>query len=86
MIEVTRLHGAGSLLINADLIETVEACPDTTITLVTKRRFVVADALVDVIRRVEEYHARIAAGAGMSGDHAAGARAAFVHLENDKAA
>ena len=55
VIQVSRLHGAGSIVINADLIETVEACPDTHITLVTRRKFVVEDSLQDVIDKVLEY-------------------------------
>lgn len=46
-------------MINADLIETIEACPDTTITLMTKRKFVVSDTLDDVIRKVVDYRRRI---------------------------
>jgi flagellar protein FlbD len=66
MINVTRIHDAGSIVINADLIETIEACPDTTITLVTKRRFVVADSVDDVIARIIEFR-RNAASPPMGG-------------------
>src|SRR4051794_2515840 len=59
VIKLSRLHGAGSIVINADLIETMEACPDTTITLMTKRKFVVEDSLEDVIVKVVEYRGRI---------------------------
>ena len=55
VIHVSRLHGAGSIVINADLIETVEACPDTHITLVTRRKFVVEDSLESVVEKVLEY-------------------------------
>lgn len=61
MIQLSRLHGAGTIVVNADLIETMEACPDVTITLVTKRRFVVADSLEDVIDRIVEYRRSVAA-------------------------
>ncbi len=61
MIHLSRLHDNGSIVINADLIETMEACPDTTITLVTKRKFVVADPLEDVISRIVDYRARVSA-------------------------
>lgn len=59
MIEVTRLHGAGSIVINADLIETIEACPDVHITLVTRRKFVVQDTLDDVVDKVLEYRRKV---------------------------
>jgi flagellar protein FlbD len=58
MIHVTRLHGAGSIIVNADMIETIEACPDTVITLVNKRRYVVMDSVEDVIERVIEFRQR----------------------------
>lgn len=59
MIHLSRLHDAGSIVINADLIETIEACPDTTITLMTKRKFVVADALDNVVDKIVEYRRRL---------------------------
>lgn len=59
VIHLSRLHGAGSIVINADLIETIEACPDTTITLMTKRKFVVADALDDVVDKIVTYRRRV---------------------------
>jgi flagellar protein FlbD len=61
MIQLSRLHGAGTIVVNADLIETMEACPDVTITLVTKRRFVVADSLEEVIERIVAYRRSVSA-------------------------
>lgn len=66
MITLTRLHGAGSLVVNADLIETIEARPDTVITLITKRKFVVENSVEDVIRQVIEYHQQTVGGANGS--------------------
>lgn len=74
VIKLHRLHGNGMFLVNADLIETIEARPDTTVTLVNKHRYVVEDSVADVVERVIEFRARVAAAAGASGDHAAGAR------------
>ena len=42
MIEVTRLNGT-TVLINSDLIETVEETPDTVISLTTGKKFIVKD-------------------------------------------
>jgi flagellar protein FlbD len=67
VIELHRLHGNGAIVVNADLVETIEATPDTVITLVTKRRFVVEDSVEDVIERVLEYRARIAQRVGSGG-------------------
>ena len=55
MIRLSRLHDNGSIVVNADLIETIEACPDTHITLVTRRKFVVQDSLEDVVDKVLAY-------------------------------
>ncbi len=54
MIQVTRLNNT-RFVINADLIEMIEATPDTTITLTTGKRFVVKEPLEEVIRRIINY-------------------------------
>lgn len=69
-------------MVNADLIESLEAVPDTVVTLVNKRRFVVEDSLGDVIDRIVAYRARIAAAVNAPHDHAVGARA-FSTLATD---
>jgi flagellar protein FlbD len=74
VIELNRLHGNGTFFVNPDLIETIEARPDTTVTLVNKHRYVVEDPVGLVIERIIEFRARIAGAAGTDGDRAAGAR------------
>ncbi len=74
VIELHRLHGNGTFLVNADLIEVVEARPDTTITLVNKHRYVVEDSVESVVQRIVDFRARVASAAGATGDHAAGTR------------
>jgi flagellar protein FlbD len=81
VIELNRLHGNGVFFVNADLIETIEARPDTTITLVNKHRYVVQDAVSDVVERVIGFRARVAHAAGNDSDHVAGARA-FAAIED----
>lgn len=54
VIAVHRLKG-GLMFVNAELIETVEAVPDTTITLLNGHRYIVADAAEEVIARVVAY-------------------------------
>ena len=44
MIEVTRLNGT-TVLINSDLIETVEETPDTVISLTTGKKFIVKESI-----------------------------------------
>lgn len=47
MIEVTRLNGT-TVLINSDLIETVEETPDTVISLTTGKKFIVKESRQEV--------------------------------------
>jgi flagellar protein FlbD len=54
MVKVTRLNGS-ELVINADLIEFVEAIPDTIISLVTGKKIMVKESPDDVIIRVAEF-------------------------------
>lgn len=84
MIELHRLHGNGTFLVNPDLIEVVEARPDTTITLVNKHRYVVEDPVDVVVERIVQFRARIAAAAGAQGDWSAGGRAMNVIDTNDQ--
>lgn len=54
MIQVTRLNNT-SFVVNAELIETIEATPDTVVTLTTERKYVVRESVDELIRRVIEY-------------------------------
>ncbi|MGC8777799.1 MAG: flagellar FlbD family protein [Candidatus Caldatribacteriaceae bacterium] len=54
MIHLTRLNGSGFVL-NADLIETLEATPDTVITLVTGRKYVVREGVEEIIEQVIDF-------------------------------
>lgn len=54
MIKLTRLDGEAFLL-NAELIQYVEARPDTFITLTVGERIVVAESTDEVLRRALEY-------------------------------
>ena len=61
MITLKKLNGS-DIVINAELIETVEAAPDTVITLVTGNRFIVKDSVKDVIAKVAEYRKLVFSG------------------------
>jgi len=54
MIKLTHLGGEAFIL-NAELIQYVEARPDTFITLTTGQRLVVAEAMDEVLRRAIVY-------------------------------
>ncbi|UUO07669.1 flagellar FlbD family protein [Blastopirellula sp. J2-11] len=64
MIKLTRL-GGHPFVLNAELIQYVEANPDTFITLTTGDRMVVAESLDDVLARAIRYQqAKFLAPAG----------------------
>ena len=54
MIEVTRLNGT-TVLINSDLIETVEETPDTVISLTNCIKFIVIVSRQEVKNLVKSY-------------------------------
>ena len=54
MINLTRLNGS-PFVVNADLIRTVEARPDTTIVLINGETFIVKEIVEEVVARAVEY-------------------------------
>lgn len=66
MIELSRLDGSHFVL-NAERIETVEARPDTVITLVDGKHFVVQQSVAEVAARVIAYHHSIHHYCGVCG-------------------
>lgn len=60
MIKVTRLNGS-ELVINADLIQTLEATPDTVLTLTTDLKYVVREDVEEIVARVISYKRAILA-------------------------
>jgi flagellar protein FlbD len=54
MIKVTRLNDS-ELVINTDLIEFVEAIPDTIISLTTGKKIMVKESIDEIISRVEDF-------------------------------
>ena len=63
MIIVTRLHGA-SVAVNCDLIERVEASPETVVTLVDGSRYVVRESVAEIIDKVRAFRASVVLLAG----------------------
>ncbi|MFD2171351.1 flagellar FlbD family protein [Tumebacillus lipolyticus] len=58
MIRVTRFNHS-TVYLNATLIESVEATPDTVITLITGKKFVVAEPISEVLQMVESYYRNV---------------------------
>ena len=54
VIRVTRFDGT-ELIISAELVELLEAVPDTVITLTTGRKLVVREDVAEVARRIKQY-------------------------------
>ncbi len=60
---MTRLHGA-SVAVNCDLIERVEATPETVLTLVDGNRYVVRESVAEVVDKVRAFRASVVVLAG----------------------
>ena len=60
MILISRLNGP-QFALNPDLIERVEATPDTVLTLVDGTKYLISDSVEDVIQKVREYRASVIA-------------------------
>ncbi|MFC7496471.1 MULTISPECIES: flagellar FlbD family protein [unclassified Nocardioides] len=60
MITLTRLSGTVFAL-NCDLIERIDATPDTVITLVDGKKYVVAESLDEVLRGVRLHRGEVLA-------------------------
>ncbi|GAB7189407.1 hypothetical protein NUM3379_01130 [Kineococcus sp. NUM-3379] len=62
VILVTRLNGSVFAL-NPDLIQRVDATPDTVVTLVDGAKFVITEPLAEIVERVLAFRARVVATA-----------------------
>jgi len=58
MIKLEKLNGS-LVVVNAELIESVEAAPDTVLNLATGNRFIVKDSVDSVIAKVVEYKKQV---------------------------
>jgi len=57
MVRITRLNNS-VLIVNADLIEFLEATPDTILTLTTGRKVVAKESVDEIVDMVVEYKRR----------------------------
>ncbi|SEB89221.1 flagellar protein FlbD [Nocardioides exalbidus] len=65
MIVLTRLSGSPFVL-NADLIERLDSTPDTVVTLVDGKKYVVAEGLLEVVDEVRAWRGSIIAAGAMA--------------------
>ena len=59
MVKLSRINGA-EVTVNAELIETVEATPDTIVALTTGKRLMVVETVDQVVEKVMAYRRSIA--------------------------
>ena len=55
MIQLTHFNG-GQFYLNAEIIQTVEATPDTVITLINNQKLLVKDTAEVVVAKIIKYH------------------------------
>jgi flagellar protein FlbD len=58
MIILTRLNGE-QFAVNCDLVERVDAHPDTVLTLVDGTKYIAAESLAEVVERVRDFRAGV---------------------------
>lgn len=58
MIRVTKLNGH-TIVVNAELIKTLEETPDTMVTMINGDHLVVRESVDEVVERAIEYRRRI---------------------------
>lgn len=69
MIMLTRLSGSVFVL-NADLIERLDCTPDTVVTLVDGKKYVVAEDLAEIVALIRSWRGEIIATSSLiGGDH-----------------
>lgn len=54
MIKVTKFDG-NKIVVNAELIETIESTPDTVLSLTTKNKILVKETIDELIEKVMTY-------------------------------
>lgn len=67
MIFLTRFDGT-EVVVNSDLIVTVEKIPDTVVTLTTGDRIMVKESVDEVVARAVAYRHRVLQGPGVRAD------------------
>lgn len=58
MIKLTR-RGNQEMILNSDLIETIEETPDTVITLTTGHRHLVRESAAEIVAKIIEFRASV---------------------------
>ncbi len=69
MIQLTRINHQ-EITVNSDLIEHIEATPDTVLALTTGQKLMVLESPSEIVRRVIDFRRRIAAPDSVLAAHA----------------
>ena len=64
MIEVTRLDDS-KMVVNVELIQSLQATPDTVITFTTRERMMVKESVEELSERILRYQRSIHSGTGV---------------------
>ena len=56
MIKVSKLNKKDEFYINPSMIEIIEKTPDTVITLINGKKYIVADPLEEIVQVIENYY------------------------------
>ena len=63
MIKITKFNtNDKELVLNAELIETIEETPDTVITLLNGKKLIVEESMDDSVRKVMDYRRALGRG------------------------
>ncbi len=62
MIKLAKLKSQDEIVLNAELIETIEETPDTVITLINGKKLIVEEPMDSVVRKVMEYRRALMRG------------------------
>jgi len=55
---LTNIRG-NSFVLNCDLIETIESTPDTVISLINGKKYIVSESIEEIIEKVLEYKRKL---------------------------
>ena len=58
LITITKLNDK-EMVINSDLIESIEAMPDTTVTMTTGRKYIIKTSIDEMLEKVMEFRRQI---------------------------
>lgn len=58
MISITRLNNT-NFVINCELIETIEATPDTVISTIDGKKFIASETVEEIVEKVIQYKRKI---------------------------